>query len=253
MSQQSLVLPAYAKLNLELLVKGALPDGRHELDTVFQSVSLHDLLEVAPSGRTELGVEGEAPAGQENLVLRAAAALEEACGRPLPARFRLLKRIPAGSGLGGGSSDAAAALRGLRRLFELDVDLQPVAAAIGADVPFCLRGGRAAATGAGDLLSALPAGDLTWYALAWPGYGISTAEVYRRWDEVGGGGRNHLQAAACAVEPRLAGFASRLGEGWVMTGSGSAFFKEFRTRPEAVAAVAGLDCWAEVAWAVPAW
>lgn len=252
MRASALVLPAYAKLNLVLFVKGLLPDGRHDLETVFQAVSLHDLLEVAVSAETELSVEGEAPAGGENLVLRAAALLEEASGRRLPARFRLLKRIPVGAGLGGGSSDAAAALRGLARLHSLELDLFPVAAELGADVPFFMRGGRAAATGAGGELTGLP-DQGGWYALAWPGFSLSTAEVYRRWDEVGGGGRNHLQAAAESVEPRLSEFAARLGEGWVMTGSGSAFFRECRDAAEAEAATAGLECWSSAAWAVRRW
>lgn len=252
MTASALVLPAYAKLNLWLSVKGLLPDGRHEIATIYQALSLHDLLEIARSDRTTLEVEGDVPAGEENLVLRAAKALEEAAGRSLPARFRLLKRIPAGAGLGGGSSDAATALRGLARLHSIELPLQPLAESLGADVPFFLSGGTAGAEGAGERLHRMPS-ERAWYGLAWPGFGSETAAVYKHWDVVGGGGRNQLQEAAEAVEPRLREFAARLGTGWVMTGSGSAFFQECSSRAAAEAAVAGLDCWTAVARAVPAW
>src|SRR5205807_10591942 len=90
-----------------------------------------------------------------------------------------------------------------------------------------------------------------WYAIAWPGFEVSTGAVYRKWDELGGDGRNHLFRAALAVEPRLAGFAAALGPGWAMTGSGSAFFKEEPTRAAAEGAAAGLACWTAVTRAEP--
>ena len=186
-------------------------------------------------------------------MLRAQQALEAAVGRPLPARFTLTKRIPVGSGLGGGSSDAAAALRALSRLHGLrDLDLRPVAAEVGADVVFLLHGGAAEAAGRGERLTPAPPAT-GWFAVAWPGLVVSTGAVYARWDEVGGEGANHLTRAALAVEPRLQEFALRLGEGWRMTGSGSAFFQHCETRTEAERAVDGLDCWRTVARPVGAW
>jgi 4-diphosphocytidyl-2-C-methyl-D-erythritol kinase len=176
-------------------------------------------------------------------VLRAAAAIE------LNAEFSLTKSIPPGAGLGGGSSDAAAVLRATQLPMS---DLEPVAAGLGADVAFFLRGGRARATGRGDVLEPM-AVEAGWYALAWPGYEISTAAVYAAWDEVGGEGRNELFRAACAVEPRLASFAEDLGDGWVMTGSGSAFFREAASEAEARAMAAGKECWTAVAAALDAW
>ncbi len=244
----TLALPAHAKLNLELRVLGARPDGQHEVDTLIQAISLHDLLLASAAPATTLELDGEAPAGEANLVLKAARALEELAGRPLPVRLRLLKRIPPGAGLGGGSSDAAAALRALARLYGLELDLAPVAAALGADVSFFLRGGAARAGGRGEELH--PARPQPgWYALAWPGYQVSTADVYRAWDETGGEPPNELLRAAITVEPRLAAFTEALGTGWRMTGSGSAFFKPAATEAEARSAVAGLECWTEVAWA----
>jgi 4-diphosphocytidyl-2-C-methyl-D-erythritol kinase len=243
----ALALPAHAKLNLDLAVLGVRPDGYHELRTRFQAISLHDLLLIEPAAETSL--DGGHP---DDLVLRAQRALEGAAGRPLPARFRLVKRIPAGAGLAGGSADAAAALRGLARLYALDCDLAPVALELGADVPFHLHGGAAIASGRGErMVPAVP--DTGWYAIAWPGFPLSTPAVFARWDEVGGDGENQLTRAAFAVEPELAEFASMLGAGWLMTGSGSAFFKRCATEGEAEANVAGLHCWTAVACPVAPW
>jgi 4-diphosphocytidyl-2-C-methyl-D-erythritol kinase len=244
-----LAITAHAKLNLTLEVLGARPDGNHEVVTRCQAISLHDLLLAEPAASTTL----DGGRGPDDLVLKAQRALEAAAGRALPATFKLVKRIPAGSGLGGGSSDAAAALRALARLHGLTgVDLEPVAAEVGADVVFLLRGGAAEARGRGERLrSAAPA--TGWFAVAWPGFEVSTRAVYARWDEVGGEGANHLTRSALAVEPRLREFALRLGEGWRMTGSGSAFFQHCETRPEAERAVEGLDCWTAVAHPVRAW
>jgi 4-diphosphocytidyl-2-C-methyl-D-erythritol kinase len=249
----SLVAAAYAKVNLGLRVLGIRSDGRHEVDSILQAVSLHDLLEVAPADASSLEVFGHGvPAGEDNLVLRAARALEAAAGRPLPARFRLWKRIPPGSGLGGGSSDAAAALRALTRLHGIRCDRHETAARVGADVAVFLHGGRARATGAGDVLQPLEDAP-AWFALAWPAIEVSTAEVYRRWDTVGGGPPNELRLAAELVHPPLARFALSLGPGWQMSGSGAAFFKPCATEEEARRCIAQVPGWTAVASAVARW
>jgi 4-diphosphocytidyl-2-C-methyl-D-erythritol kinase len=247
-----LALPARAKVNTRLTVTGVLPDGRHELSTDFVSISLSDLLEVEAAESPSLEVIGLALPPGENLVERARAELAAASGRSLPVRFRLHKRIPPGSGLGGGSSDAATALRALARFFELDTDLEAVAGRVGADVPFLLCGGAASARGGGEVLSPRPEPG-GWFALAWPGFGVSTAAVYAAYDRVGGEGQNHLRRAAEAVEPRLKGFSAHLGEDWQMTGSGSAFFKHCETQAEAQAAVERLACWTAVARPLGRW
>jgi len=242
-------LAAHAKLNLSLEVLGARPDANHEVVTWLQAISLHDLLLVEPATSTSL----EGGHGPDDLVLQAQRALEAAAGRLLPARFRLVKRIPVGAGLGGGSSDAAAALRALSRLHGLEaMDLEPVAAAVGADAVFLLRGGAAEARGRGERLRLAPAAT-GWFAVAWPGFEVCTRDVYARWDEVGGDGLNHLTRPALAIEPRLEEFAWRLGEGWRMTGSGSAFFQHCETRLEAQRAVESLNCWTAVARPVGGW
>ena len=159
-------------------------------------------------------------ADDDNLVRRALRAV----GRT--AAVRLTKRIPAGAGLGGGSADAAAVLRWA------GVDDLEVAARLGADVPFCLVGGRARVTGIGDVLEPLPPEDRT-FTLLTPPFGVSTPAVYRMWDELGGprsDGPNDLEPAALAVEPRLGGWSDRLADATgrtpVLAGSGSTWFVE---------------------------
>ena len=154
--------------------------------------------------------------------------------------------------MGGGSSDAAAALRGLCRLHGLAVDLAPIAAELGSDVPFFLNGGRARAAGHGEQLEVVP-GEPGWFAVACPEIEVSTEEVYKRWDAIGGRPPNELQAAALDLHPELATFGERLGEGWQLTGSGSAWFKPFGARPEAEAAARSAPGWTAVSWAVPRW
>lgn len=249
----TLALAARAKLNLDLTVVGRRGDGLHELRTRMQSIDLHDLLEVERAEKTSLSVTGmEISTSGGNTVLAAQAALQEAAGRDLPAAFLLHKRIPPGSGLGGASSDAAAALRVLVTMHCLDVDLREIAPRVGADVAFFLRGGAALIEGVGERVAPLPAGP-GWFALAWPGIELSTAAVYSAWDEVKGDGANQLRRAAGHVDKRVEEFAEALGLGWQMTGSGSAFFRVCANREEAIAATANLKCWTEVSQAVGAW
>ncbi|MCO5171843.1 MAG: 4-(cytidine 5'-diphospho)-2-C-methyl-D-erythritol kinase [Planctomycetes bacterium] len=180
-----LAAPCKTNLFLEVLARRA--DGFHELDTVFTALDLEDALELEPlpGGRLELVVEGDptVPADASNLVWRAAEALRAAAGRPeLGARLRVEKRVPAGGGLGGGSSDAAAALLGLDRLWGLDLGderLHALAAGLGSDVPFFLRGGLQRGLGRGERLEPLPAParplDLV---LVLPGFSCPTGQVY---------------------------------------------------------------------------
>ena len=240
-------------MNLDLKIVGRLPDGFHELVTTMQAIALHDLVMVAPAAETSLTADGlTVPQGSENSVLKAHAALEAAARRALPARFHLHKRIPPGSGMGGASSDAAAALVALKTLFRLDVDLAPVALEAGADVPFFLSGGRARAEGRGERLTPM-SDEPAWFAIAWPRIELSTASVYRAWDDVKGEGSNDLQRAAEHVDARVRDFARNLGDEWQMTGSGSAFFKRCASEAEAQGAAATLECWAAVTSAVARW
>jgi 4-diphosphocytidyl-2-C-methyl-D-erythritol kinase len=234
-------------------VLGRRPDGRHEISTVLQAISLHDLLELEPASVTSLNIIGfNLPVDESNLALKALRALEAVAGRALPTRIRLVKRIPPGSGLGGGSSDAAAALRGLGRIHGVNVDIAPVAAQLGSDVPFFLTGGRARATGHGERVEAMRV-EPGWFAIAWPRIQISTADVYARWDEVGGEPPNELESAAFGVCPDLATYRDQLGEGWQLTGSGSAWFKPCPSRQAAEDAAKKAPGWTAVARSVGPW
>ena len=214
---------APAKITLSLRITGRRDDGYHLLDAEMVSLDLADELTFAEGDGLEVVEAGSGlpvAAGEDNLV-RAAL---RAAGRA--ARVRLVKRIPAGAGLGGGSSDAAAVLRWA------GVDDLGVAASIGADVAVCLRGGRARVRGIGEVVERLPFEDRT-FTLLTPPFGCSTIEVYRAWDELGGptsDGPNDLEPAALALEPRLAEWRDRLadatGRSPQLAGSGSTWFVE---------------------------
>lgn len=183
---------AHAKVNLSLTITGRRPDGYHTLDSVMHTIALADELAFEPAPELTLACDDPSlPTGADNLVIRAGQALRAHAGRPeLGARITLRKRIPAQAGLGGGSADAAAALLGLSELWGLGLsarDLLPVAARLGSDVGFFLFGGAARVSGVGDVVEPLPPAPRPLYlVIAKPAVGCSTAEVYRRYDEVAG-------------------------------------------------------------------
>jgi len=180
-------LRACAKLNLDLRVGRCRADGYHELRTIFQAIGLHDTVVIEKTPRKPLTIVGDAtlmPLDEDNLAWKAATALWRAMGRngaPTGARIAIRKRIPTQAGLGGGSSDAAATLRGLNRLWREPLApkaLLSLAATIGADVPFFLVGGTALGLGRGDEvypLIDLPPRDVV---IVRPAFGISTKEAY---------------------------------------------------------------------------
>lgn len=214
---------ALAKLTVSLRVTGVRDDGFHFLESEMVTLDLADTLTIDPSG-DGLAITGasglEVAAGDDNLVRRALAVV----GRT--ARVVLDKRIPAGAGLGGGSADAAAILRWA------GCNDPAVAVRLGADVPFCVGGGRALVRGIGEDVSPLPFEERT-YTLLTPPFGVSTVEVYRAWDRLGGpagDGANDLEPAALSVEPRLAEWRDRLGDAAgvtpILAGSGGTWFVE---------------------------
>jgi 4-diphosphocytidyl-2-C-methyl-D-erythritol kinase len=262
-------LSAFAKVNPCLHVLGKFSDGYHELRTVFQSISLHDSLELALSSSTETTLEiiskskGPAlPADSNNLVWRAIDALREEF--PLRQGFhaRLTKRIPVARGLGGGSSDAAAALLGVLRLTRRELPLPrllEIASSLGADVPFFLFGGRALGVHRGDEIYPLP--DLpsqTLLVVSPREIGVSTRDAYAWldrqlttsaptpkmwsfcalcWSRQSGGLCNDFEAAVFDRHPRLHQTKRRLlQEGAAeaaLAGSGSAVFGFFRNPAQA--------------------
>ncbi|MGH7368283.1 MAG: 4-(cytidine 5'-diphospho)-2-C-methyl-D-erythritol kinase [Candidatus Rokuibacteriota bacterium] len=179
-----MVLRTSAKVNLALEVLGKRGDGYHEIATVLQAVDLCDRLVVEAADTLSLQTDDpDLPTDDGNLVMRAARLLQMAAGIEAGARIRLTKRIPVAAGLGGGSSDAAATLWGLSRLWALGWPkgrLQELAGEVGMDVPFFLGAGRAVATGRGERLAALPGGGGYALVLVNPRLALSTREVYGR-------------------------------------------------------------------------
>ncbi|MFH1005872.1 MAG: 4-(cytidine 5'-diphospho)-2-C-methyl-D-erythritol kinase [Candidatus Latescibacterota bacterium] len=175
---------AAAKINLGLKILGERTDGYHELLTVMQSLDLCDVVsfEAQESGIQIVCSCADLPEGPDNLVYRAADRLRRKTGCDSGVRIHLEKRIPIGAGLGGGSSDAAATLRGLCRLWDVRLhpdELLEIAASIGSDVPFFLRSGTAIASGRGEILEYVSAPEHVIYVLVYPGFPILTGWAYR--------------------------------------------------------------------------
>lgn len=262
----ALVIAAPAKLNLFLEVRGKRPDGYHELETLMAAVDLFDTLELRPAAGGDIRLECDRPGlptGPDNLVYKAAQKLRQRAGRPgLGAAVRLTKRIPTQAGLAGGSSDAAAALVGLNRVWGLGLskeELAEVAAAVGSDVAFFLDLPAAWCTGRGEVVTPEPAGRALDVVLVCPPVGLATADVFRRVSvpasPIDGGaaraafrsgdvtalGRalfNRLQGPAFALAPLVKTVYSRLTSlspaGCLMSGSGSAVFAVCRDRADSL-------------------
>ncbi|MEW6337180.1 MAG: 4-(cytidine 5'-diphospho)-2-C-methyl-D-erythritol kinase [Acidobacteriota bacterium] len=267
-----------AKVNLHLEVLGRRPDGYHELRTVFVAVGVFDELELdaAPPGELALDVipDGAVAAGEDNLVMRAARALQRECGTDAGARMCLRKSIPVAAGLGGGSSDAAGALVGLASMWGwvgTPADLHRLAASLGADVPFFLVGGAAWGVGTGTEVRALP--DLPeWWLVLLPGpEPIPTAAVYRelgaaplarpsqqsKGEPLAEGGVPALEACRNDLEPvalrRWPEVAERLGAVRatgpalaMLSGSGGTVFGLYRDRAAAAEAGNALEAYAPI-------
>jgi 4-diphosphocytidyl-2-C-methyl-D-erythritol kinase len=185
--ETTFTLPAYAKINWSLRVLGRRGDGWHELETVFQTVDLADRLTftATPGEGIELGSNAppeEVPRDESNLVYRAARALREKCAVRFGARIHLEKNIPVGGGLGGGSSDACAALLGLAHLWRLNMtrgELLELGARLGADVPFFFTGGTALGVGTGTEIHPLTDATDGRLLIVTPDAKVLTAEAYR--------------------------------------------------------------------------
>jgi 4-diphosphocytidyl-2-C-methyl-D-erythritol kinase len=265
---------AHAKINLDLRVLGARADGYHELRTVFQSIALYDTV-VCVSRDGPFAIECATPGvplDATNLIWRAAQALWQALRRAGPVRgvvVRLDKQIPVQSGLGGGSADAAAALRALLWLWRVPLhpgQITDVAATLGADVPFFLSGGTALGLGRGD--EVYPLADLPrhWVVLLVPGFGVSSGDAYAWYDAERALGRpsarepqyvpgpwpsraaqmvNDLEAPIARHHPEVDQMKQALRRAGAlaaaMSGSGSAVFGLFQRRADAAAAVTRLS------------
>lgn len=199
-------LRACAKLNLSLEILGRRPDGYHELRSVLQTIALWDDLDVSVDAKRGVTIDipagWDVPHGESNLAVRAVRRYVEQSQRPVA--LRLLKRIPPAAGLGGGSSDAAAALRGCDLLNPAPYGsswLQQRAAELGSDVPFFVRGGTQLAEGRGELLSSLPDAPVTWFVLVVPPITLAqkTATLYGQLDGRALSPGNHTRALCHAL------------------------------------------------------
>jgi len=277
-SARRLVLRAAAKVNLTLEVLGKRADGYHEIATVMQAVDLSDRVILDNADDLELrSGSAQVPTDASNLAWRAAAVLKEAAGTRAGVHIELDKRIPVAAGLGGGSTDAAGVLLGLNRLWRLNWPLErldEVAATLGSDVPFFLRGGAALATGRGEKVESLRARSMA-LVLVNPRFPASTAEMYGRLTPamysdgaatrtlVGFLGRsaarvaatlyNGMETAAAAVFPQIVQMRAALlaagALGALMSGSGPTVFGVARSYEQARqirarVARGSWECWA---------
>ena len=235
-------LAAHAKVNLTLEVLGTRPDGYHELRSVVSTIPLHDDVELwdAPAGEVTVemvgdGMEVPRVPCEANLAVRAARALQEASGVARGVRIRIVKRIPVGAGLGGGSADAAAVLNGLNELWGLGLPkdrLCEIGAEVGSDVPALVLGGMVLMEGRGERVAGGPRLSRPFdesFVLRVPPINVSTARVYAEFrEEDCGKCRNDLQPAACRLYPAIAETVAEMEaeglEDVQMTGSGSAVF-----------------------------
>lgn len=166
-----LTLRAYAKINLTLEVLGRRDDGYHEVATIMQTVDLHDTVRLAPADNITLACDDTSLQSSDNLAYKAAQLLRDESGYLGGAHIAIEKAIPVSSGLGGGSSDAAATLRGLNDLWQAgmpDPELESLAARLGSDVPFLLKGGTAIALGRGERVRRLPPANIQWVVVVTP-------------------------------------------------------------------------------------
>ena len=254
---------AFAKINRSLRVLGTRPDGYHELRTIFQSIALHDTLTIrAIRGPFRLTCDDPAcPVDDTNLIARAAAAMWKGSGRrgaPGGVAIDLKKRIPMQAGLGGGSSDGAAALRALARRWRVsDAKVEEAAEALGADVPYFLEGGAMLGLERGDLLFRLAEPTPSWVVLVLPDFGVSTRDAFGWFDAPRARGSqpsgrrssqrlalhllvNDLEAPVAARHPEIGRIISALRRSGAsqasMSGTGSAVFGLFSSRPAAIRA-----------------
>lgn len=245
---------AFAKINLTLSVGEKRKDGYHDIDSVMHSISLHDKITLEKSGEISLSVtKGSAPSGQENLMWKAAELFFAETGISGGVRMELEKHIPAQAGLGGGSSDAAAVLRGLNRLMKTGLseeELSDMGKRIGADVPFCITGGCCRCRGIGEKLTKVPGWDGLPLVIVRPPVAVETGKAYAVLDraekqtenktdaciralkekdrkKLAESLSNDFEKALFAEEPVLEKTSRSLAlfsRPVLMTGSGSAFF-----------------------------
>ena len=261
MINEKITVLAHAKVNLYLDIVGMRKDGYHLLETIMQSVDLSDIVEVSPT-REGISVScsnPEIPQDSGNICHKAAKLFLERFGGNYGVKIHIEKRIPHGAGLGGGSADAASVLFAMNELNGLPArsyELSALAADIGADVPFCLKGGTAICRGIGEKIEPLRPLPERFYLVVKPNFGYPTKEAYKRYDRAPLAPKNALEAFCNAglryhehlynvfeeiyKDPQISEIKSKLLEtgalGALLTGSGSAVFGVYETAQKAASA-----------------
>lgn len=269
---RTITMSAPAKINLSLDVTGKLENGYHALETIMQTISLWDdvLLEKTVEGIGVFCDHPGVPCDAGNICDKAARAFFQKTSIPGGVKIKIMKRIPVGAGLAGGSSDAAAVLKGLNALYDAELtqqELADIGVICGADVPFCLAGGTCLAGGIGEKLTRLPSFAGIHAVLVTPEFSVSTAWVFQnyRMDDpvrhpdtkqliaairnrdvarVAGGMKNVLESVTAVKYPEIEGIKHELKSlgalGSVMSGSGSSVFGLFENREKAFRAISEL-------------
>jgi len=280
----SILIKSYAKINWALDVLFKREDGFHELRTIYQTVSVYDELRISEtSGAIEISCDdSRVPTGETNLAHKAATLLRQATGVRAGARIEIEKRIPVAAGLGGGSSNAAAALLGLARLWQADIaerELIEIAMSLGSDVPFFLIGGTALGVGRGEEVYPIEQAVCDHLLLVNPGFAVSTAEAYGKLSrltraeslriipftlfaakaihELPLAASNDLEQVVSAAHPEIADVKERLlglsAQHALMSGSGATVFGVFdnsEASERARSEMRALGYWAECARAI---
>ena len=268
---EKIVLNAAAKLNLSLDIKGRREDGYHLMEMVMQSISLYDTVTVEKAEKISVSSDrGDLPQDERNIAWKAAKVFFEAAEISGGAKIHIEKRIPSEAGMAGGSADGAAVFHGLNELYAAGFsteELMELGLKVGADLPFCIRGGTALVEGIGEKVTSMAPLTGVTFAVAKPDFGISTAEAFLRYDSVGVARHpdtegllsclkerkfsemglycaNVLEQAA--DDDRIAAIIRHYEEKGAfaarMTGSGSAVFGVFSDMAAAKAANEGLSC-----------
>lgn len=217
MSADRIEKKAYAKINLGLDVLGVLPNGYHEVKMVMQTVGIYDVLtfEKAPGGIVITTDSGELPTNEDNLIYKACKLLFEKYDVDEGVHIHLEKHIPIAAGMAGGSTDAAATLKGINELFDLGCDLdelKEIGVRIGADVPYCVVGGTALAEGIGEKLTALTPAPDCHLLVAKPDINVSTKYVYEQLDALDAYEHPDIDGMVAAIKAGdLAGVVERMG------------------------------------------
>ncbi|WP_430884161.1 4-(cytidine 5'-diphospho)-2-C-methyl-D-erythritol kinase [Fusibacter sp. JL216-2] len=265
---ETVSLRAYAKINLTLDVTGKRENGYHDVRMVMQQIDLHDTVILT---KLESGIELETnsaflPTDESNIAWKAAQAVSEHVGRNLGVKIYIDKKIPVAAGLAGGSTDAAAVIRGLNKLYHLGLSLETmmkIGVTIGADVPFCIMGGTAIAEGIGEELTKIEPEKSLWMVLSKPGVGVSTKRIYTALDykkinnhpetesmieavKCGDIGEislllgNVLEPVTLSLYPSVGSLKSKMKEygacGSLMSGSGPSVFGLFKSYEKACTA-----------------